>query len=227
MSAFDLCSLQIFCQGELDRIVRFGSLGAKTCSRLEHLQSEAYGLQDIHYKCIEPIEEQGNVGCGFVPQGFFKGIKGCKSANVFQIRIIGPRVGLIKGLLLVKQGIDRIQIPKSMIKAMPAKTEYGEKAPEVATVVFKNTAPSNPNKDLGKLLDPNAKPCDKYMGELQDKLSSMYQRILVGFGVSEELCNAYVQRARKVKTLRHATLMGVADPTGKISYGQVFIPGCE
>lgn len=217
------------CQDELDTIVRFGSLGAKTCSRLEHLQSEVKFLQDIHCSDIEFIEEQGNEGCGFVPQGFFGGFKGCTS-NVFQIRIVGPRLGLIKGLLLVKRGINKIQIPASMLKALPSDTSFDE----IATLIIKTTAPSQPNKDLGKLLDPNAEPRETFMEECQKPLlklagdkkgPTMYQRILLGFGVSETLCDAYAKQARYAEGLRHATMMGVADPTGKIPYGQVFIPG--
>lgn len=214
-------------QKELELMCSFGSLDKrKAIARLGHLQSEAVAVMDINYSDIEIIPERGHEGCGFMPPNFFLGIKNCtfKKSDALQVRIISPKLGLIKGMLLVKSGIERIQIPESMIKVGPSKTSSNNWA---TAIIKKLYAPSAHNKLLGRLLDPNQDPPNSFKVEYQKSLSDMYQRILIGFGVPKCICDDYVRRSRNVDSLMHTHLMGVADPTGCIPYGEVFIPGCE
>ncbi|KAL3779195.1 hypothetical protein ACHAWO_008101 [Cyclotella atomus] len=53
----------------------------------------------------------------------------------------------------------------------------------------------------------------------------MYRRILIGLGLAPQLCTDYVRQSKKTDGLMHTHLMGVADPTGCIPFGKVFIPG--
>ena len=55
-----------------------------------------------------------------------------------QVRIVAPTIGLAKGMLLKKKGIDKIQLPQSMIKVGPSQTC---KDPWAA-VIIKNVFPS-------------------------------------------------------------------------------------
>ena len=115
-----------------------------------------------------------------------------------------------QGMLLKKEGIPCLQIPKSMIKA-----PKGTGSDEVA-VVFKNGYPSGPNDNLGRFLDTEMKPpCNSYMKEKKKELSPMHQRMFIGYGVSEHVVLAYVKRARKIDGMMHAHLMGVADPVSR------------
>eukprot|EP00804_Cyclotella_cryptica_P029472 CCRYP_011281-RE/>CCRYP_011281-RE protein AED:0.21 eAED:0.21 QI:965/1/1/1/0.88/0.84/19/194/1883 len=212
-------------QKELEEFCSFGSLDKrKIIARLGHLQSEAAGVMNINLSDIEIIQEKGHEGCGFIPPNFFEDSKDCpySTSDALQVRIIAPKLGLIKGMLLVKRGIKHIQIPESMIKVMPSKSSNKK----WATVIFKKLyAPSTQNKLLGRMLDPNGNPPNSFKVERQKSLSDMYQRILIGFGVPKLVCDDYVKLSRNVEKLRHAHLMGVADPTGSIPYGEVFIPG--
>lgn len=148
---------------ELEALCSFGSLDKrKVTARLGHLQSEAASVIDINYSDIENIPERGHEGCGFIPPNFFLDIKNCpyRTSDALQVRIIAPKLGLIKGMLLVKKGIERIQISESMIKVMPSKTSRGH----WATIIFKKLyAPSVQNKLLGRLLDPNKDPPNSFM----------------------------------------------------------------
>jgi hypothetical protein len=137
------------------------------------------------------------------------------------VDISGAPSGLIKGMLLVKAGIDHIMSPKSMVKVKSSDISTDD----FAYVVFKSmSAPSEPCKDFGKYLDPDQTATDSFMDKPQKKLSDMYVRMLVGLGLKPQQCKTYMQTSLK---LDNVTLMGVADPTGSIPYGMIFIPGCE
>lgn len=127
-------------------------------------------------------------------------------------------------MLCVKEGINRIQIPDSMIKVLDVESTDED----WADIVFKKlSAPSEDNKLLGRYLDPDEGAPASYETNPQKKLSGMYQRILIGFGVPKPICKKYVQQSLVTSNKRHTHLIGVADPTGCIPYGQVFIPGCK
>ena len=135
-----------------------------------------------------------------------------------------PQSGLIKGILFVKEGIDCIQIPDSMIKAPPSEISNDNRA----FLVFKtSSAPSKDSALLERYLDPTKATTNSFIINPQDELSKMYQRALTGLGVSNQLCDDYVKQSRDVSALKHWHLMGVADPTGQIPYGEIFIPGCK
>jgi hypothetical protein len=183
-------------------------------------------------------------GCGFFPDGYFDEIGGFDS---LQVRILGPKLGLAKGMLLKKQGISRIQLPKSMIKAPPSRTCDDD----CLTLIIKNCFPSDENKQLGRFLNPEAEPQKSWVKKKKKPLSDMYQRMLVGFGVEQSVVEEYTKSAEKVKKkLKHgkgnrwvhmanstrfrflsksniclAHLKGCVDPTGALPENKVFISG--
>ena len=117
-----------------------------------------------------------------------------------QVRIVAPTLGLAKGMLLKKRGISRIQLPTSMFKAKRSNTCNNK----YAAIIIKNFFPSDENKQLGRLLDPTEKvPCKSWMSNDKKKLSSMYQRMLVGFGVKESDVQLYAKSARNPEKLKH------------------------
>ena len=173
-----------------------------------------------------------------------------KNSDSIQVRIIGPTVGMAKGMLLKKRGITSIQLPTSMIKAPPSEicSENG------VTFIIKNEFPSEENKQMGRFLDPDAIQANKswLTKEYRKPLSSMYQRMLIGYGVKESDVRAYTRAAKHPKHLKHskalmramchiislsiltlectflvvlAHLKGCIDPTGALPQKKVFISG--
>ena len=146
------------------------------------------------------IEEDGHEGCGFYPEDIIN-----ENCDSLQVRIIAPTIGLAKGMLLKKRGITCIQIPRSMIKVPPSKTC----SESWAAVVIKNVFPSEENRQMGRLLDPDANPPIKsWIEKKREPMSKMHQRMLIGFGVNQSYIKAYARPA-KIPERR-----SVKNPTG-------------
>lgn len=115
------------------------------------------------------------------------------------MRIIGPNLGLAKGMLLSKPGITRIQIPSSMLKA-PASNTCND---SWLAVVVKNLFPSEENSQMGRFLDPDADAAKSWLEKDRKPLSKMYRRMIIGFGVKTSYVNTYTSRSKDPKKLRH------------------------
>ena len=131
-------------QEELERMGNFGNLTSeKVAARLELLQSPAHvrpssqnSKQPLVYSDLfttddfEEIEEIAHEGCGFMPVDFAQKIYGChaigKRTFALQVRIVVPQLGIYKGILMAKVGIDRVQLPTSMKKVGPSAIENPE-----------------------------------------------------------------------------------------------------
>ena len=189
--------------------------------RLSHLQSEFQHNCYVKHTSIEMINENGNEGCGFYPRNFFRGTGPRRNYDCIQIRLIGPRIGLAKGMLLAKDGITKIQLPPSMVKVGPSTTSKED----WVAIIMKNVYPSLNNIQLGKYLDPDDDACNSWKVSKQKELSDMYQRLFVGYGVKKEDVDQYTKLSRHPEHLNHAHVKGAADPTLKIPQGKVFISG--
>ena len=53
----------------------------------------------------------------------------------------------------------------------------------------------------------------------------MIPRLLKGVGVPKDMCNDYVKSSAEISGLKHAYVVGVADPTNALPPGQVFVSG--
>lgn len=138
------------------------------------------------------------LGCGFYPEDFFD--PHYTKSDAIQVRLVGPNLGIAKGMLLKKRGITKIQLPSSMIKAPESQTCHDN----WVAVVVKTVFPSKENNSLGRLLDPNAQePCKSWREEDKRPLSTMYQRMLIGFGVTSRDVNTYVKRSKNCMKLCH------------------------
>jgi len=163
-------------------------------------------------------------GCGFFPEDFFDVGTIKKNCDAIQVRIIGPSIGLAKGMLLKKRGISCIQLPSSMIKAPASKTCTDS----WVAVVITNSFPSEGNMQTGRFLDTDAAKLNKsWMRDDSRKLlSKMHRRMLIGYGVKKSVADAYARSATNdPKFLKHAHLMGCIDPTGALPEKKVFISG--
>lgn len=93
----------------------------KVVARIGHLQTAAKKIKYIKSDLIEVIDECGQEGCGYFPEGFFNRCAlGSAHIDSVQVRIAAPRLGFMKGMLCKKRGISKIQIPESMIKVPPS-----------------------------------------------------------------------------------------------------------
>lgn len=207
--------------------------------RLGHLQSPAVHVwTDLDCYQFEMIEEQGHVGCGFIPEDLLEELIGeCKSKKIaqqslgIQVRIVGPKIGLCKGMLFRKKNISKIQLPSSMLKVSPTTSTEN-------VVGFKNQNwvymlatqqgifPSENQRSLGQKLEAlkRNKPlpnCDKRKNNNRGKkiLSDMIVRLWLGLGVPENTVDHYIDEIKRTDFPKHAWPVGVIDPTGK--YGMI------
>ncbi|KAL7447692.1 hypothetical protein ACHAXS_000072, partial [Conticribra weissflogii] len=81
------------------------------------------------------------------------------------------------------------------------------------------------NVCLGSSLDPNKSVRSSWKNREKKKLSEMYCRMLLGFGVPKNILKNYKSSSKIATSVKHAHLKGLADPTGKIPEGKCFIPG--
>ena len=168
-------------------------------------------VRRIESSCIVTIEENGNEGCGFAPSSYIEDLLGntaeAKRADAIQVRIFGPKIGLAKGMLVKKASATKIELPRSMIKVPPSKC-CEEKW---VVVVVKDAFPSKKNQSIGITLDPDKGDLSPSASEeLKQtvKLSGMYKRLLLGFGVPCGVLNKYCAEIKSsVGALQHAHLV--------------------
>ncbi len=196
-----------------NRLLHIGSFDKlvprKTGARLELLLSTA--AQDDHIHQIDAsmfcrIPENGNVGCGFIPRDMIDLLIGTPSPQVcaLQVRIVIPSMGIFKGILFEKQGIDKVELPPSMQKVEAA---------------------VNPDRNIAWLMInktgiyPYPARVEQAENRFQDKrdFPIMALWMLSQKGVSQ----TYLQKPNG----HHSNLLGVADPTDAIPPGCVFITG--
>ena len=210
-------------QQTLGALCSFSSLESpcKVIARLTMLQASVQQIGVIKSKHIKRIQEIGHEGCGFYPEGFFDdwGLK--KGYDSVQVRILAPKIGLMKGMLTKKRGITQIQIPDSMLKVPPVASSDAD----YAIIVIKKASPSINNSLIGRFIDPDEDAPKGFKTEDKKPLCKMSCRMLAGFGVPEKEVEKYKKRSRKAVGLKHTYLKGLTDPTGKIPEGKCFITG--
>jgi len=123
------------------------------------------------------------------------------------VRIFGPGVGIVKGLLMKKPSATKIEIPSSMVKVPPSQSCNEDWVVVVVTDVF----PSKKNNTIGSILDPAKKdPTPKTLRDLQNgaKFSEMYQRLFRGFGVPKEVLKKYYSNVKEsAHAIKHTHLL--------------------
>ena len=231
-------------RAELEKIADFASLDTrKAVARLEHLQSpsakDALLWDDLRANQFEKIEEKGHAGCGFIPEAILENLLGnkalAKSTVALQVRIVGPKLGLLKGMLCRKRGISRIQLPDSMRKVGPSKSKeiMHEKKDSnwvVMLVTQQGVHPSQTNRIFGQHLNqPEVGKSDRQSRNFEYRnkmLSPMIKDVVVGLGIARDTVESYAKAAKESRDqLKHAWLVGVADPTDSIPEGHIFITG--
>ncbi|CAE7326310.1 RDR2 [Symbiodinium sp. CCMP2592] len=214
-------------QHELERLADFASipLSCKIAARLELMQSSGtvYKSTAEHFEDIpEPQPSTESGGCGFIPQELLyelvAGRPHASSITSIQVRIFGPRLGVLKGLLTLRRNIQKIQLPPSMRKVGPSKVCSDEFVYIVVTQAF----PSSTSFELAKCLLGTGKrqATQSLLKKQGPKLSDMVRRLLQGLGVGQNDISAF----EKERPRQEAFLVGVTDPSFAIPEGQVFLP---
>ena len=126
-----------------------------------------------------------------------------------QVRAIGPKVGVSKGMLMRKPGITKIQLTPSMIKVGPSRR--ADAADWVALVV-KLEMPFEAHRLMERVLkgDKLSTSQKKLLAEKVAFDKEMVPRLWTGLGVPQETIRAY--RRKPLEQSSHAWLVGVADP---------------
>jgi hypothetical protein len=211
---------------ELDRVADFSSLpnARKAAARLELLQSSVpvdrvFQRVASDFELIEePQPTQDAGGCGFISDEMLLQLLGDTPANrrvsSIQVRIYGPQLGVVKGMLRRKPGIQKIQLPPSMMKVPPSIVSFDDWAILVAIRV---TPFQRMHLQMNRWLRGDKLP----KSYKQHKLSPMMERLLVSLRVPKDDLETYNATAIR----KDAYLVGVADPTGAIPDGHVVLPG--
>ncbi|CAJ1388393.1 unnamed protein product [Effrenium voratum] len=208
-------------QLRLERLADFASLSVaeKCAARLELLQSRGkvcWRRADIFEWITEPVDSAASGGCGFISLHLLRDLVG-KAAGVsvtsVQVRVVGPQLGVIKGLLTWKPGIDVIQVPPSMRKVPPSKTCHDD----WACITVMDTFPGNLAKKLPNQTAFGGRPS---LWQPKD-VSDMLELLLSCHGVPSQFLASY----KKQKQRPEAWMVGVADPSGAIPAGHIFLPG--
>jgi hypothetical protein len=218
-------------QKELEKIADFRSLAPeKAVARFDLLLTPGrheHVWDRLTADNFEMIGEDSQQGCGFIPEGFFHDLFRNKVASTradsLQVRIFGPSIGVSKGMLMKKSGISKIQLPPSMIKVGPSRSNHRN---TWVVIVAKGVYPCESNVSLGRYMDPESdNPCKSFMQRPARPLSEMYIRLIIGLGVPRRAVMSYVRNAKTIKGLKHAHLRGVYDPSGELPADTVFVTG--
>ena len=223
-------------KAELEQLANFEKLPPKkTVSRLELLVSPAKSIKSGPAQFVLPstkfelIDENQNEGCGFIPQTILDEL-GLTSFSYIQVRLIGPDLGVFKGMLEVKPGIKKIQLPPSMHKVGKStkKTKKTCKLYRSMYLIVIGLFPSVSSFAMSKAINPNSlrAPTKSDIKDLKGP-QVMIQRILQDSGVSPDIIEDYVRKcATSFDEHSHHNMVGVADPTGgQIPKGCIFVAG--
>lgn len=176
---------------------------------------------------FESVQEENNLGCGFIPKSILEKLFGKEGKYIssVQVRIIIPSMGLFKGMLTLKNGIKKIQLPPSMLKV--PKSVWPDRQADVY-VLMNKVFPSYKTRNVVQKLIKGDPLNDRELTMVKDVLAmkTMRSNVLQLGGVKRETIDKYLKLIEKnPQQVQHANVVGVADPTGEIEPEQVFITG--
>jgi RNA dependent RNA polymerase len=222
---------------ELSKIAAFYALTpTKAASRLELFCSSARKstrqgqdflmFDDLTSSDFELISEVANEGCGFCPPHFIQRWLGNhavgKRTFALQVRVFGSKIGIGKGVLMVKPGIERIQLPPSMVKVGPSHLDGQDTA--VILVNTNGVFPFPAHRHAACVLLGEKPPPKSFVPK---RLSPMIFSLFRSIGVPDDLLDLYAEEVQEErgKNLKHASLVGLADPTSTIPSGHIYVTG--
>jgi hypothetical protein len=184
-----------------------------------NVQEPVHQLRASQFRCFDdrhcPL-----LGCGFAPADVLKELNKGKDCSVLQVRIFAPKLGVFKGLLCVKNGIDKIELPYSMRKVRRSVVC----SDDWASVIVKSSFPTKKNIQLGKLLKKE-RITNQSDAKKSSRAGKMIERLWKCLGVPEAVYRKYDRQVRAVHNIQHTYLVGVPDMTGTLPKSHVFIAG--
>ena len=106
------------------------------------------------------------------------------NALAIQVRLFSPTMfGIAKGVLMVKDDIDKIQIPASMIKVN--KSNSKEPLHDSVIMIVSGIYPSDNAITIGKIYHPSLTPPESGLNNLSP-LRSMFCNVMLARGVRGE-----------------------------------------
>ena len=225
---------------ELSEIANFNALPGprKAVARLDLLQSTTsrdkvgwVRLDD--FELIEEPMSSANGepmldGCGFISDDVLRQVLNYKTKKAdmgtrlaVQVRVVAPQLGVFKGMLMRKGGIKGIQLTPSMRKVLPSASKNAE---SWAMVIVKQVFPTAAGKAMGNRFSPEGEFTPSRRTSQEKPLKEMVSMLLEGIGVPMGVIQAY-----KAKPYNEhiACVVGVADPTGELPAGTVFLTGTK
>lgn len=199
LSALDL-------QTELEKLANWRALPSarKAAARLELLQSPAPRIHTFDHLTSSQLERiaeaqptKDSGGCGYIPEALLASLlaggkvpagKVAQRAMAVQVRIVAPQLGVFKGVLVRRRGIDQIQLPPSMMKVPPSETNVRDTR---VWLLFTRVFPSKASLQMGKVAAGDA-ACASFT---QKKLSPMLARLLASRGVPPKVLQRYAGAA--------------------------------
>jgi len=184
---------------------------SKAASRMELLLTPAMTvkrknikeplIREITAGQVELLDEKSNEGGGFVPKAFMLEWFGSTSVGQRttsnQFRMALPEIGLCKGIFTVKDGIDKIQVFPSQIKAGRSRAVNPAAC---GILLVKRNMPSKNNRYMAQYFAAE-KLKDTALEALQNPLSDMIKDVLIDSGVPNHLIKDYetkkIGRARE------------------------------
>ena len=142
-----------------------------------------------------------------------------------QIRAFGPRIGIVKGMLVRKPGISTIQLPPSMVKVGPSRhVDIDVSDGDWVSLIIKNEHPSSNNTLRAKVLKGESLSTSQRKELAENlKMKDMFKNLWRTLGVPKEVLVAYEKKPPEQAT--HAWLVGCADPTDALPPGHIFVTG--
>ena len=221
----------------LSRFAAFESLpNARKCvSRLELLCSGCYGkggerrlrADDFELLELSPTADAMADGCGFIgDQALAKlvGVEKLDETVALQVRIVAPRLGVFKGMLMRSQHTDKIQLSPSMRKVPASRLAGGGEEDGWAVLLVKMLHPTAHNGSMAERIGggtPRSTPMHS-----KKPLSGMVAMLLSALDVPSEVVKALdAQSRRNDYAADFAWLVGVADPSGCLPEGHVYVTG--
>lgn len=146
-----------------------------------------------------------------------------------QVRVFGSQIGVVKGMLMRKQGISKIQLPPSMVKVGASLRSSGGTGDDVSLII-KQQFPSANNILIDKVLR-GEELSTSARKQLEDALQKkwahddMIPRLLYSLGVPKKALDAHLRKP--VEEASRAWVVGVADPSNLLPAGHIFVTGLQ
>lgn len=138
--------------------------------------------------------------------------------------MVCPSIGIYKGNLFVRAGIDKIQLTKSMRKVGPSTSK--KKAFNGAFLIINQVYPSSNNEMMEREINPLFNPPPKTSEKNLEGIPIMVLNLLRACGVPVDTLEEYKTACKQYKYRNHANLVGVCDCTvGALPQGTVYISG--